>query len=171
MATRNFFLQQGDHAEAVRTEYPEILPGHVRPLFGLTETPNRCFDTVVMGRETYDIARRMGITDPDPHLRSVVFSRSMTEAPDPAVEVFGQDPLGKLREIKRESGAGIWLCGGGELAAALRTEIDRLIVELQPVVTGTGIPMFAGEFGVEQLDLTEVRRFDSGVVHLTYTKG
>lgn len=166
----DFFLHEGDHGDFLRAEYPELLPSHVRPVFGLDGVPNQHFDTVLQGRGSWEIGMCEGITNAYRHLRSIVFSRSITETPDPTVEFVSTDPLEKVRELKREPGAGIWLCGGGKLAAALRPEIDELIIKLHPVVAGTGIPLFDGEFSPSQFELTDTKPFTSGVLHLTYRK-
>jgi hypothetical protein len=67
-----------------------MIPGHARPALGLNDD-NRRFDTIVMGRTTYDIGRAVGLTSPYPHLRQIVVSTSIAASPDPAVEVVGQD--------------------------------------------------------------------------------
>lgn len=166
----DFFLLEGDHGDALRAEFPEVLPTHARPLLGLADTPNKRFDTVLQGRGSYEIGLREGITNAYRHLRSIVFSRTMTAGPDPTVELVDTDPVAKVRELKREDGMGIWLCGGGTLAAALRPEIDELIIKLHPVVAGAGIPLFGGEFSPERYELADTQVFGSGVVHLTYVK-
>lgn len=132
--------------------------------------PNKHFDTVLQGRGSWEIGMREGITNAYRHLRSIVFSRSISKTPDPTVEFVSSDPREKVRELKREPGAGIWLCGGGKLAAALRPEIDELIVKLHPVVAGAGIPMFDGEFSPSQFELADTTPFTSGALHLTYRK-
>jgi dihydrofolate reductase len=165
----DFFLWEGDHGEWLRAEYPETMPTHFREICGLAGAPNKHFDTVLQGRGSWDIGARDGMTNAYQHLRSIVFSRTITESPDPTVE-FATDPISRVRELKRESGAGIWLCGGGKLAAELREEIDELIVKLHPIVAGDGIPLFGGDFSPAQYDLANVRQFTSGVVHLTYQR-
>ncbi|WP_026452904.1 dihydrofolate reductase family protein [Saccharomonospora iraqiensis] len=167
----DFFLAEGDHAVSLVEEYPEIVPSHVRPLLGLTDAGNTRFDTVLQGRGSYEIGLREGVTNAYRHLRSLVFSTTMTKSPDPTVELVRGDPVPAVRELKRENGAGIWLCGGGKLAAALRSEIDELIVKLHPVVVGDGIPLFDGGFAPERFDLVDTRVFRSGVLHLTYRRG
>ena len=71
--------------------------------------------------------------------------------------------------FKAEDGLGIWLCGRGALATALQSEIDVLLLKMQPVVIGAGVPMFAAT-GVDlmRFDLVGSRAFDSGVLFLTY---
>ena len=67
-------------------------------------------------------------------------------------------------------GKALWLGGGGALAGTLLAAglIDKLIVKLNPVFFGGGIPMFAGEVKRADLELTEQRPFDNGVVLLHY---
>lgn len=166
----DFFLIEGDHAEPTREEFPEIMPTHFRPLLGLEDVPNKHFDTVLQGRGTWEKGVQDGMTNAYQHLRNIVFTRTITESPDPTVEFVATDPIEKVRELKREDGMGIWLCGGGKLAAALRPEIDELFIKLHPVVAGAGIPLFGGEFSPEQFDLTHTRTFENGVIHLTYAK-
>ncbi|MFB9904091.1 dihydrofolate reductase family protein [Allokutzneria oryzae] len=163
----DFFPMEGDHIQAIVEEFPETIPGHLRPHLGMAaDTPNRTFDTVVMGRGTYDPALTVGVTSPYPHLRQVVFSRSL--APRNDVEVVAGDPVAKIRELKQEDGLGIWLCGGGNLAAQLREEIDELVLKVNPVICGSGTPLFAGGFHPGAFTLTGLRQFGSGVVKMRY---
>src|SRR5690625_5452252 len=105
-----------------------MVPTHLRSLLGLEDTPNRHFDTVLQGRGSYEIGLTAGHTNAYRHLRSIVFSTTMTQSPDPSVELR-TDPLQTVRELKQETGAGIWLCGGGRLAATLRPEIDEIVLK------------------------------------------
>ncbi|SFQ55224.1 Dihydrofolate reductase [Amycolatopsis arida] len=159
----------GDHIDAIVAEYPEILPTPAREALGVT-AENRLFDTVLEGRGSYEIGLRAGITNAYRHLRHIVFSRTIAESPDPTVEITSDDPLSRVKELKQEDGGGIWLVGGGRLAQALRPEIDQLIVKLNPVAIGSGIPLFGGEFRPQKYRLTATRVFDSGVVFLTYVR-
>lgn len=40
---------------------------------------------------------------PFAHLRQYVVTRSLTESPDPAIELVDGDPLAKVRELKAEA--------------------------------------------------------------------
>ncbi|WP_158880975.1 dihydrofolate reductase family protein [Amycolatopsis anabasis] len=164
-----FFVLEGGHMQALFSDYPDIIPAQARQALGI-DAPNKHFDTVLEGRVSYEMGLREGVTNAYPHLRHYVFSRSMTASPDPGVELVSTDPLAKVRELKREDGMRIWLCGGAKLANALRPEIDELVVKLHPVVAGAGIPLFDGEFRPERFTLAEHQVFDSGVVHLTYVR-
>lgn len=166
----DFLAAVGDDMETVLAEYPETLPAQARGPLGIADAPNRRFDTVLMGRATYEVGLPFGLTSPYPHLRQYVVSGGMTASPDPAVELVSGDPLEFVRGLKQRDGAGIWLCGGGRLAASLRPEIDELVVKLNPVVAGAGVPLFAGGFAPQAYDVTEVRTHKSGVLMVTYAR-
>jgi dihydrofolate reductase len=165
----DFFGFEGDFAAAILAEFPETLPGPARAPYGIADAPNKRFDTVVMGRGTYEPGLAAGVTSPYPQLRQYVFSRTLTRT-DPAVEIVAEDPVEVVRRLKAEDGLGIWLCGGGTLAAQLRDEIDELIIKINPVVLGAGIPLFAGEFKPDKLRLAGTRAFETGTIMATYDR-
>lgn len=160
------FLFEGDHMTAIVEEYPDTLPAQIRDTMGV-DAPNQHFDTILMGRATYQVPG--GLPSPYPHLRQYVVSTRLSTTPDD-VQVVA-DPLAKVRELKEESGdLGIWLCGGGRLAATLLPEIDELILKIHPIVLGKGIPLFAGDFPTARFGKASTRIFDTGVVFTTYNR-
>ncbi|MGA4948812.1 dihydrofolate reductase family protein [Streptomyces lydicamycinicus] len=160
-----------DYVKHLAAELPEVLPVQARSAFGITGEGTR-FDTVLEGRRTYEIGLRVGITDAYPHLRHLVFSRTLTQSPDPAVELVATDPVAKVRELKGSDGKDIWLLGGSALAGALYPEIDQLIVKLSPLTLGSGIPLFSPDtaFAPHTWELTEHTVLQSGSAFLTYTR-
>lgn len=163
-----FFLSQGDHSEPLFTAYPETLPGVVRQHLGL-DAENKVFDTVLMGRKTWELGVRLGSANPYPRLRTVVFSRQDRRSPE--VEFVDRDPVETVRELKQGSGLGIWLCGGGGLAESLWPEIDVLVVKVNPVLIGAGTKLFdGGGFDIRRLHLIDHQVYDSGVAVMTYRK-
>jgi dihydrofolate reductase len=129
------------------------------------------FDTVVMGRKTYGVAFDQGITDPYPNLETIVFSRTLKEEPHPNVAVKDGNVIETLAALKEKAGKPIWLCGGGELASQLyrKQMIDKLIIKLNPIVLGGGIPLFAGEVKSANLHQSEVKEYDCGISLRHYT--
>ncbi|MES9539290.1 dihydrofolate reductase family protein [Actinomadura sp. NPDC000600] len=165
----DFFPFEGEPAKMIMTEYPETLPAHGRGPLGIADAPNRHFDTVVMGRGTYEPALEVGITSPYPHLEQYVVSATL-DIEDPAVTVVPSDPAGLVRELKRRDGLDIWLAGGGKLAGALVDEIDELVVKRHPLVIGSGIPLFDGPYTLAAFTPGATRAFDSGLVVTTYVR-
>jgi dihydrofolate reductase len=140
----DFFPLDAEMLDHIAEAYPDTLPTHMRAPYGLGDANDR-FDTVVMGRRTYQPALDMGITNPYAHLCQYVVSASLGEvAPD--VCVVREDPLGLVQRLKGEEGKEIWLAGGAELAGAVLPAIDELIVKTYPVIAGVGIPMFRAPF-------------------------
>ena len=166
------FLSEGEHLADLFAEYPETVPAHLRALVGAPEdAESRHFDTVLMGRSTYEVGLAVGVTSPYPHLRQYVFSRTMREPPDPAVQLVRGNALDVVRQLKREStGKGIWLCGGGALAAALLPEIDALVLKINPILLGAGIPLFAGPPAAARVALERnySRSYDNGFALVSY---
>ncbi|CAL9484394.1 hypothetical protein SUDANB58_03121 [Streptomyces sp. enrichment culture] len=160
-----------DYLRHIVAEYPETLPAPARAALSVTAGGTR-FDTVLEGRRTYEIGLAAGITDAYPHLRHLVFSRTLSESPDPAVELVADDPVATVRELKQEDGKDIWLIGGAELADALYSEIDQLILKVGPLTIGAGIPLFSRKAAFEpcRWDLTDHTVLRSGALFLTYTR-
>lgn len=165
----DFFPVGGDHGPIIAAQYPETLPSKVRETFGI-DKPNETFDTVIMGRKTHDFGVRTGTTSPYAHLRQYVASKTLATSPDPAVTLIS-DPLARVRELKKEEGPGIWLCGGGELAHTLLPEIDQIFLKLYPVVLGRGRPLFGtGPRLPEPAQFRAItsQAFEDGVVFVKY---
>jgi dihydrofolate reductase len=165
----DFFPVEPDISAAMNAERPETVPTRFRAAAGVADAPNRRFDTVLMGRGTYDPALEEGTTSPYAHLEQFVFSRTLAQL-DPAVPIVSTDPVAFVRELKARDGLDIWLCGGGRLAGALRPEIDELVVKRYPVAIGTGTPMFGGPFTATGFAVADSRTFESGAVVVTYTR-
>ena len=164
------FAPTPDFLQFIAAEYPETLPVHVRPHLGIADAPNKHFDTLVMGRKTYDPAVEAGLTSAYPHLRQYVFSRTLGTVDDPTVTVVADDPLATVRELKQEDGLDIWLCGGGQLAGALASEIDELIVKINPTVIGSGTPLFTMEYQQYPWTLVETATHSGGVLVAHYAR-
>lgn len=163
----DFYPLTDDVVALLAAELADTLPAHVRAQLGVPGPPRR-FDTVVMGRATYEPALAFGITSPYAPRRQLVVSRTLEDAPDPEVDIVRGDPVAAVRAVKAESGGDVLLVGGGRLAGTLLAEIDELIVKLYPVVAGAGTPMFAAPFTPTALALTQSRVLPQGTVVLTY---
>ena len=163
----DFFPMEGDHITAQIQELPETLPRHVRQMLGIPDEAAR-FGAVVMGSKTYEPARAEGIRDPYAPLETVVFSRRLPAAAEGRLRITADDPVAVVRALKAASGGDVWLCGGGELAATLASEIDELVLKVNPVLAGDGVRLMGGGFEPRRLTLRHRRAFESGVTWLTF---
>ncbi|WP_280361868.1 dihydrofolate reductase family protein [Nocardia wallacei] len=143
----DFYPVADDMSAWFNERYPEVVPTHIRPHVGLAvDAPNREWDTLIMGRGTYEPALSIGVASPYAHMKQYVVSGTLAPVDDPNVEVVDGDPVELVRRLKAEEGRDIWLCGGGKLAGALVDEIDELIIKSYPVIAGAGVPVFGGNF-------------------------
>lgn len=101
------------------------------------------FDTLLMGRRTYQVAtRRLG------HAafagkETVVLSRHLRPSDHPTITVLTELTSSWIRNLKGRQGKDIWLMGGGELfrQALDLGEVDSISVMVIPVVLGDGTPL------------------------------
>jgi dihydrofolate reductase len=75
-----------------------------------------------------------------------------------------------IPKLKDEVEGDLFMHGSGEFAYALaeRDLIDEYEIYLNPLVWGEGNVHVLGDRGTVRMELDEVKRFDSGVVLLTY---
>ncbi|MFE7899776.1 dihydrofolate reductase family protein [Streptomyces sp. NPDC057424] len=164
------FLDE-EYLAFIKAEYPETVPTHGRRALGIDDQPNKRFDTIIQGRGSYDLALKEGITSPYAHLREYVASSTLTESPDPNVEIIADDLVGRVRELKAEESAfGIYLCGGSKVAGELLDEIDELVIKTYPMVYGSGMPMFGSGVAISDFTLESVHTFGNGALVRTYSR-
>lgn len=151
------FLAEGDHVDA----YLKSLES---------------YDTVIMGRRTYEFGYEFGLTPGErayPNMEHWIFSRTLAVTPASGVHIVRDNWLEKIDNLRAMDGPPIYLCGGSVFAGWLLREsrIDALIIKLNPVVFGAGLPLFSGaEYRPENYDLLSAKEFKSGVLELHYTK-
>lgn len=162
------FLAEGQHLADLFAAYPETLPTHLQTLLGV-KAETRVFDTVLMGRSTYEVGLKEGITSPYQSLKQYVFSTTLQANSDDSIHFIQKDAAKVVADLKQEQGKDIWLCGGGKLASVLFEQIDRLILKVNPFLMGVGIPLFASKIEDAQLELTKSRVYDNGFALFDYT--
>lgn len=130
------------------------------------------FDTVLMGRKTYELLLGASGEGGMPSMRTYVFSRTLDPANHPDVTVVSGGAVHAVQALRQEEGKEIWLMGGGELFRTLldADQVDAIEVGLVPALLGEGIPFLpaADEWHVRRLALTSVEPHGGGMVLLTY---
>jgi len=163
----NDFSFEGEHVADLLAAFPETIPTHLRSVINVS-TENRTFDTVLMGRRTYDIGFSAGISSPYQHLQQHLFSNSLCESPDGDVILVNSDAVDYVKTLKSTAGLGIWLCGGPLLASELIDEIDDIIVKVNPFLMGSGKPLFARPIAKKTLRLVDQQFYSNGFALLHY---
>ena len=133
----------------------------------------QAFDTVIMGRKTYEFGYAFGLKPGQPaypHMQHLIFSNTLQfDKPHEQVKVCPPD-LDIIRELKAGEGSDIYLCGGGEFAGWLLAHemIDLLKAKLNPLVLGQGTRLFGNSKKICRLALSEHKHYDGGLQIITY---
>lgn len=126
-------------------------------------------DTVILGRKTYDVGRKLGQPVFE-GVKNYVFSRRLKRPPHPEVELLKGDVASIARRLRRQKGKDIWLIGGASLVGAFLDagQLDQIIVHTIPTLIGEGIPLVSPARREIPLTLTGVKRYSDGTLRLSY---
>ena len=90
------------------------------------------FDTVLMGRRSYEASMANPGGPAMPGVGTYVFSRTLRPEDHPSVTIVNENLPATLATLRQTPGKEIWLFGGGELFRSLLQlgEVDRIEVGL-----------------------------------------
>jgi len=137
------------------------------------------FDTIIMGRKTYDTAMKNApmaknnkkAANPYGDIRTIVFSRTLKPGSKGGVEITAEDPGKLIEKLKKEEGKDICIMGGGDLARSLLEAdvIDEIGFNIHPVLLGSGIPLFHEMSNQIDLELIQCKAMKNGCVYVLYS--
>jgi dihydrofolate reductase len=128
------------------------------------------FDTLLMGRRTWEVAEAFGHGS-IPGKKTVVVSRTLRPEDHPGITIVSSDLRGAVERLKSEPGTDIWLYGGGALFGTLLELglVDTVEPAVVPVLIGRGVPLLPPTDTRTRLRLTGRRVYEtSGIVLLEY---
>ncbi|HKB05884.1 MAG TPA: dihydrofolate reductase family protein [Gemmataceae bacterium] len=129
------------------------------------------FDTLLMGRKTYELMQGQGGGGGTGGLKVVVFSRTLRQADHPKVVIVNENSDKVLAQLREQPGKDIWLFGGGSLFRSLLDlrQVDAVEVGLIPHLLGGGVPFVEPSAPQARLQLTGHKVYPkSGIVGLEY---
>ena len=129
------------------------------------------FDTLLIGRKTYEPMASGGQIEGLPEMKTYVFSTTLRSEDHPDVTLVKEDAAKTVAELRAEPGKDIWLFGGGELFRSLHAagQVDTVEVAVIPVLLGEGIPLSPAPLNQASLKLTKHRIYEkTGIVSLEY---
>lgn len=128
------------------------------------------FDTALMGRKSYEVARQIGNVGM-PGIRSIVVSKTLVRADHPNVTIMNDVSKPAFDALKQQPGKDIGLFGGGSLFQDLLGVgvVDSVEVAVVLILLGAGIPLLPSGAVRGQLALTKTQVYEkSGIVALDY---
>ena len=132
----------------------------------------KTIDTILMGRKTYEIGLKLskGKSHPFAGTKNYVFSRTLKGEKNDGVEIVSENAEEFVRNLKNESGKDICLMGGGELAKSLFEAdlIDELVLNIHPILLGSGSPLFVEMSRQINLELFDSKVLKNGCVVVSY---
>ena len=141
----------------------------------------KTIDVILIGRKTYEAMLGYGQTS-YPGAQNYVFSRSKKKGAvlkrtlaskkksNKNVEIVTEDATKFVGELKKKRGKGICLFGGGELAKSLFEAdlIDEVVLNIHPVLLGSGIPLFHEMTRQIDLEFLDCIILKGGYLAVTY---
>ena len=133
---------------------------------------HRQFDTLIMGRKTYEVAKTRRASMEGSGQRWVVVSGTLRAEENPDVTILGEDVLQVVAALKAQPGKDIWLMGGGVLFRSLLDAglVDGMDLAVMPVMLGSGTPVLP-EGQRQSLHLEKSKVLPSGILMLSYSSG
>jgi dihydrofolate reductase len=128
------------------------------------------FDTLVMGRRTFDVTRAQGGGSPASGMKVFVISRTLKQEDYLDVTIISTGVAERIAALKNEPGKDIWLFGGGILFRSLLNAnlVDSIEIAVMPVLLSDGIPLLPPGERSAPLRLVSSTSLPSGIVMLSY---
>jgi len=128
------------------------------------------FDTLLMGRRTFEVARVRAAQWPDLGHRWMVASSTLKPEENPGVTILSSGVAKAIAALKAGPGKDIWLMGGGVLFRSLLDAglVDAVDVMVMPVLLGSGVPLLP-QGRRRTLHLEESKALPSGILMLSYS--
>jgi dihydrofolate reductase len=128
------------------------------------------YDTLLMGRKTYEVASEKGKSWDSFGQRWIVVSTTLKPEEHPGITILSGGIAEAVAAMKAQPGKDIWLMGGGVLFRAMLDAglVDAVEVALIPVMLGSGVPLLP-EGRRRSLHLEESRALPSGILMLKYS--
>lgn len=142
-------------------------PGH----YGMSAFM-RSIDTVVMGRETYNVGKKLG-GGAMPGKKNIILSNTLAPDSVKGFTVETGNPADLAMKWTAGKGKNIWLMGGAQVFGAFLDAgaLDELIMHVMPVAIGAGIPLLDPKSRTAEMKLVSAKSFPDGVVQLHYAAG
>ena len=125
---------------------------------------------MIIGRRTYEVMLRNKEFKKLGSVNVLVLSRKKALNIPPKNVRIVQSPQKALNFLLEQNSKTALICGGGRLNSSFMKErlIDEIYLDIEPVILGTGIKLFADAEFEKKLELLGVRKLSGNEVQLHY---
>ncbi len=125
---------------------------------------------IVMGRNTYLAAAKSGYFPFPDALNVVVTHKEMENTWGANVLITNESPKGIVKVLEQKGFKTLFLAGGGQLNTSFVKEnlIDEIFLDVEPLVLGRGIKIFADADFELELELIGTKKLNQDTVQLHY---
>lgn len=129
----------------------------------------RQFDTLLMGRRTYELALTRGQSLKAMGMKVFVVSTTLKASEHADVTIVTGDVAARIAALKAEPGKDIWLFGGAILFRTLLDAglVDTVEIAVIPILLGSGLKLMP-EGARCHLRLEKSEQFPNGTLALRY---
>lgn len=127
-------------------------------------------DITIMGKRTFhEIEKAENIENPYPTTQNYVFTHSSDLSQNGFIPI-NADVVEFVRQIDKDKN--VWIIGGNTILSPLLNNnmVDYIIIQVAPVLLGTGIPLFTQNEDLKHFKLKSVKKYGQ-FAELFYERG
>lgn len=124
---------------------------------------------IIIGRNTYDIRKDIpGF--PNPACTCVVLTHRPIQNDKPNLYPMNAAPEEALSFLEKKGFVSVIIGGGGQLNTEFMQAslVDEIILDVEPIILGRGIPLFASADCEQKLKLLDTKKINASTVQLHY---
>jgi len=125
---------------------------------------------IIMGKNTYLVASQYGYFPFPDSLNVVVSHEQIKNTWGDNVIVTGESPKEIIKMLEQKGFTAAFLAGGGQLNASFAKEglIDEIYLDVEPLILGQGIKIFADADFEFWLELIDFKKLNKNTIQLHY---
>ena len=126
---------------------------------------------MIIGRRTYEIMRQNDDFSQIGDVKVIVMTRNESlKSDNPNIICTGKSLKEVLDQLKEQGFSEALVAGGGKCNASFMKEglVDEIYLDVEPILFGKGIKLFADEDFEANLELIEVKNLSANEVQLHY---
>ncbi|MBI5065829.1 dihydrofolate reductase [Candidatus Woesearchaeota archaeon] len=129
----------------------------------------KSFKAIILGRKTYEIMESVKEFKKIGNPFTVVVTKKAKKNEDKTF--FVKNPKEAIKLLKQKGFKTALIGGGGKVNASFMKEklIDEIILDIEPLIFGNGMKLFADNNFEAKLELSELKKLSANTIQVKYT--